>query len=225
MKRFVDVKFHGPHAIVRLIAALVLVLSATGLARAHPHVLVSVEAAFMMDGKGNVTGIRHAWTFDEAYSAYAVVGLKAGRDGKVPREALADLAKTNVESLQDFLYFTALKQGKTSFEFANPTEDYYLEHDGKALKLHFVLPLKQPVRAAKTLQLEVQDDTFFVAFSFADKNPVRVEGPAPNCRVEMKLPGKSLNTGDLSKLSESFFSNLQPGFADQYASYGRLICP
>ena len=200
-------------------------LAVAGAAHAHPHVLVTAKSDFMLDGSGKITGVRHAWTFDEAYSAYAVTGLKAGKDGKVPRENLVDLAKLNVESLQDFSYFTALKQGKKAFPFNNPADGYYLEHDGKALILHFVLPLKEPVAAERTTTLEVQDESFFVAFSFAEKDPIGIEGPANSCRVEMKHPKKLLPSGDVGRISEDFFNSIRPGSLDQFFSSARLVCP
>ena len=198
---------------------------ASGAAFAHPHVLVTARASFMLDQGGRITGIRHAWTFDEAYSAYAVTGMKAGKDGIIAKDQLVDLAKVNIESLQDFSYFTVLKQGKKTHPFTNPSEGYYLEHDGKALTLHFVLPLKSPAQAEKTTVLEVQDESFFVSFSFAEASPVTIEGPSKTCQVEMKRPQKALPTTDLTKLSEDFFNSLRPGSLDQFSSAARLICP
>jgi len=50
------------------------------------------------------------------YSAFAVQGL--GKDGKPPtREELAPLAKTNVESLAEFEFFTFAKQGGANSSF------------------------------------------------------------------------------------------------------------
>lgn len=214
----------GLSSFLRVIATAGAVCAA-GAALAHPHVLVSVKSDFMLDASGHITGIRHAWTFDEAYSAYAVVGIKAGPDGKIARENLADLAKVNIESLQDFAYFTSLKQGKKTHAFANPAEGFYLDHDGKALTLHFVLPLKASVPAEKTTVLDVTDESFFVSFSFAETDPVRIEGPAKSCRVEMKRPQKALPSTDPTKLTEDFFNGLRPGGLEQFSSAARLVCP
>ena len=200
-------------------------LAMAGSALAHPHVLVTAKSDFMLDAAGKITGVRHAWTFDEAYSAYAVTGIKVGKDGRIAKENLADLAKLNIESLQDFAYFTALKQGKKSFPFDLPSEGYYLEHDGKTLILHFVLPLKESVPAERTTTLEVQDESFFVSFSFAEKDPVGIEGPTKTCRIEMKRPRKTLPSADIGRVSEDFFNSLRPGSLDQFSSAARLICP
>ena len=54
--------------------------------------------------------------------------------------------------------------------FVEPV-DYRLEFDAKdtVLTLHFLLPLKAPVKA-KTLELEVFDPSYFVDFSLAEKD-------------------------------------------------------
>ena len=62
-------------------AALGLSLLA-GAAQAHPHVWVAVKSAVLFDGEGRVSGVRHAWAFDDMYSAYVTMGL--GKDGKPP---------------------------------------------------------------------------------------------------------------------------------------------
>lgn len=190
---------------------------------AHPHVTVVARAAFVMDATGKITGIRHKWEFDEAYSSFAVTGMKAGPDGKVGAGELKDLAKLNVESLNDFAYFTVLKQGSKALGFNAPLDGYFLEHDGKALTLNFVLPLKSPVSPTSTTSLRVDDETFFVAFSFAESDPVTIEGKSP-CKVEIKRPAKKADQG-VARLGEDFFNNLKTGFTDDFATSVKLSCP
>src|SRR5436305_1936766 len=83
-------------------AAGILLLFATSVAAsAHPHVWVAVKSEVLFGGDGKISGIRHAWTFDEMYSAFATQGF--GKDGKAPTsEELQPLAKVNVESLAEF---------------------------------------------------------------------------------------------------------------------------
>ena len=70
---------------------------------------------------GSATGVRHHWTFDDLFSAYATQGLDAQEKGEFTREELAPLAQVNVESLKDFDYFTFAKAngGKTEFKDAD----------------------------------------------------------------------------------------------------------
>lgn len=204
--------------------ALAAMLAAVMPAAAHPHVLVSARAKVVLDGEGRITGIDHAWTFDEAYSSYATMGFRKKPDGRLDDAQMADLAKLNVESLSEFKYFTSLKRGSKALEFDMPAPGYRLEHDGKALTLHFLLPLKKPVPVDNSLALRVDDETFFVAFSFAEGTPVTIEGGPRTCGIDLKKPDKALGQMDLSKLTEDLFSNLKPGFTDQYATVVRFSC-
>jgi len=192
-------------------------------ALAHPHVTVVAKAAIIIDAKGRITGIRHHWTFDQAYSAFAVTGMKKGADGKTLPEELKDLAKLNVESLSEFAYFTTLKQGSKTLEFKPPQEGYYLEDTGKTLVLNFVLPLKSPAVATSNTTLRVDDETIFVAFSFDEKEPARIEGESA-CKIDVKRLTKAADA-EMQKLGEDFFNNLKSGFSDQYATVIKLACP
>lgn len=210
-----------PH--LRLCGALALVVAAATPALAHPHVTVVARAAFLIDTAGKITGIRHKWTFDEAYSSFAVTGMKTGTDGRVIAAELKDLAKLNVESLNEFAYFTVLKQGSKALAFNPPLDGYFLEHDGKALTLNFVLPLKAPAAPTSSTSLRVDDETFFVAFSFAEDEPVTIEGTSA-CKVVLKRPAKTADQG-VSQLGEDFFNNLKSGFTEEFVTTVKLSCP
>lgn len=93
---------------VRLFAVAVAWLGLAGSASAHPHVFVTASEEVLFGPDGQVSGVRHAWTFDDMYSAFITQGL--GTPGQVAtREELAPLAKTNVTSLAEFAYFTIVK--------------------------------------------------------------------------------------------------------------------
>ena len=83
-------------SMARWAAATCFLLASSIGASAHPHVWVVVKSEVLFGANGKITGIRHAWTFDDMYSAFATQGL--GSDGKPPTpEQLAPLAKVNVE--------------------------------------------------------------------------------------------------------------------------------
>src|SRR5580698_56820 len=97
----------APILLMRLAALVVAsaVLPA-GLARAHPHVWATIKTELLYAADGSVTGVRHAWTFDDMFSAFATMGIKAKTKGEFTREELQPLAKVNVDSLKGFAYFT-----------------------------------------------------------------------------------------------------------------------
>ena len=102
------------------LAALGLGLASPALA--HPHVWVTAKAEVVFAPDGRVTGVRHHWTFDEAYSAYVTQGLDKNGDGKLSPEELQDLANENADSLVEFDYFTVLKARGKPQAFDPPRE-------------------------------------------------------------------------------------------------------
>lgn len=204
--------------------------AATGLAPgalAHPHVWATVKSEIVFGPNRKITGIRHAWTFDEFYTAMAVQGLDTNGDGVYSREELDPLAKVNVESLQEFDYFTFVRRaGEDTFLKLKPPVDYWVEYDNTLLTLHFTLPLDTPLDpSAKDVTVDVYDPSFFVAFGFADKEPVKIAGAAPGCTAKIDQPDPE--SAEAAKaLSESFFSQLGPGsnYGSQFAQTATVQC-
>lgn len=192
---------------------------------AHPHVQVQASASLVFSGTGQVTAIEHHWQFDEAYSAFAVQGLDTNKDGTISREELAGLAKENTESLGEFDFFTKLKVDGKKLDFANPV-DYWLDYTKGALTLHFILPLKQPVKLARTSGIELYDPTYFVSFVFREGDQAFSLKAAPaGCVVTITRPKTDLQTSQ--NLNESFFNALSAkgDYGAQYANRVLVVCP
>jgi ABC-type uncharacterized transport system substrate-binding protein len=178
------------HRLFFSLAAGLTALAMTGAtASAHPHVWVTIKSELVFAPDGSVTGVRHAWTFDDMFSVFATQGLEAKTKGEFTREELAPLAEVNVTSLKEYDYFTYAKANGKKIEFNDPAAGYYLDYDKKetVLTLHFLLPLKQPVKA-KDLTLEVFDREFFVDFSFAEKDPAKLVGAPAQCKLTVGKP-------------------------------------
>jgi ABC-type uncharacterized transport system substrate-binding protein len=205
--------------------AIIFVALFTHIASAHPHVWVTARAKVIFDTKGEIEAIRNDWTFDEMYSAFVTQGQ--GKDGQLlTKQELAPLAKTNVESLAEFDYFTYAKAANQKIEFAAPT-DYSLEQrEDKLVVLRFTLPLKTPASAAKAFSFQVYDPTYFVAFEMEKDNPAGMAGAPKGCSINL-LGQKPLAAEDTKKLSESFFSGLSPGYDFGVKLARRIIvaCP
>src|ERR1035437_5250371 len=84
-----------------LIIGLFCVIVCVIPAQAHPHVWVTMHTELVYTPVGRMTGVRHAWAFDDMFSAFATQGLESKEKGKFTREELAPLAKVNVESLKE----------------------------------------------------------------------------------------------------------------------------
>ena len=207
-----------------------MVMLAIGLmtqsaAMAHPHVWVAVRSEVVFGDDGKIIGVRHAWEFDEMYSAFATQGL--GKNGAPPtKEELAPLAKTNIESLAEFDYFTFAKQNNEKPAF-KPPQDVTLEvNERKSVVMRFFLPLQTPASAKKPFSFQVYDPTYFVSFGLEKKEPVTMSRAPAGCSLSLVEPSP-LVAADNQKLSEAFFQNMSPGadFGIKLATRAIVACP
>lgn len=216
-------RFAVPLCLVQLCFALL----GAWPARAHPHVWVSIRSELVYAADGTVQGVRHAWTFDEMFSSFAIQGIEPAHNGVFTRQDLAALAEVNVTSLKEYDYFTRAKADGKKAPFTDPT-DYWLEFAGGALTLHFMLPLKAPVKA-KTLTLEIYDPTWFVDFSFAQSDPVSIAAAPRGCKLELERPqtAATAQVGGQQSLGEAFFNGLgaTSNFGARFANRARVMCP
>lgn len=205
-------------------AVVALILGAAGPAGAHPHVWVTARTMMQFDKDGRVTGVRHTWVFDKFYSATALQGLDTDLDGKYSKAELDPLAAVNISSLKDFGYFTVVKAADAEVKLSEPV-DYLVEEKAGVVTLAFTLPLSSPIDARLgTLELDVYDPSYYVAFSFAADTPITFAADAPKgCAAKLPQPPKEGNPNDLS---ESFFSQLGPdsNFGATLSQAARIEC-
>jgi ABC-type uncharacterized transport system substrate-binding protein len=210
---------------MRRLAGLLLAAGLTlaaGAAEAHPHVRITATSELIYAEDGSITGVRHAWTFDDMFSAYAVQGLEGKTKGAYSREELAPLAQTNVESLKEYAYFTFARADGKKERFREPV-DYFLDYKDTVLTLHFTLPLKNPVKP-KQLVLEVFDRSFFIDFQMAKDNPVKLVGAPTGCEMKLERPGDG--SASAQKLNEQTFLNGEnANFGMMFANKITVDCP
>jgi ABC-type uncharacterized transport system substrate-binding protein len=171
------------------LGALVVLLALTGAARAHPHVWITFKSELLYAPDGTLTGIRHAWSFDDMFSAFSTQGIEQKEKGKFTREELAPLAEVNVTSLKDYGYFTYVTADGKKVELTDPPKgDYWLDYKEGVLTLNFTLPLKQPVKAHK-LDVEVYDPSIFIDFEFAKgDDAIKFVNKPAGCGGTFELP-------------------------------------
>jgi ABC-type uncharacterized transport system substrate-binding protein len=193
--------------------------------QAHPHVWVTMQTELLYAPDGRVTGLKHAWTFDDMFSEYATQGIQQKTKGVFTREELKPLAEENVNSLKEYGFFNFLKvEGKQLKDIIADPKDYWLEHKKDVLILNFTLPLKEPVKA-KDLQVEIYDPDFFVNFVFGEKNAVKLTGAPAACTFVTKAPGEEQfpATQRLDKALRE--SDANSGMGALYASKIQIKCP
>ncbi len=208
-----------------LLAATALAASGTS-ASAHPHVFVVTKTTVVYGPDGSVTGLRHVWAFDDMYSTFATQGLEQKKKGEFSREELQPLAQVNVESLKEYDFFTYSKHDGKKTEFVEP-KDYHLEFNAKdtVLTLHFLLPLKSPVKS-KDFNVEVYDPSYFVDFKVAEKDAVALAGAPGGCSINVGKPQ------EMTKELAQRLAEIPPGqqipentFGAQFANKITVKCP
>jgi len=202
--------------------ALLLAFTAPAPASAHPHVWVVAASELIYASDGSISGVRHAWTFDDMFSTYALQGIESKTKGVYTSEELAPLARTNVESLKEFGFFTFAKADGRKEKFLEPV-DYFLEQKDGALVLHFTLPFKTPFKS-KALALEIFDPSFFVDFSLQKKDPIRLVGAPASCTLAIQRPNDG--AAGAQKLDEQTFMNGEnSNYGAMFANRITVDCP
>ncbi len=197
-----------------------------GLASAHPHVWVTAVTELVYGPDGALTAVRHVWTFDDMFSAYALQGIETKTKGVYTREELAPLAQTNVDSLKEFGFFTFARaadvSGRRKQTFEEPV-DYYLEQANGALTLHFTLPLKVPVKS-RELSVEIYDPTYFVDFALAKTDPVRLVGAPAGCTLSVVRPSDGAAQAQVLG-EQNFLDGSNATFGANFANKIKVDCP
>ncbi|MGO4526068.1 DUF1007 family protein [Microvirga sp. 2MCAF35] len=207
---------------------LIMPLAALGLglaspALAHPHVWVTAKAEVVFAPDGKVTGVRHRWTFDEAYTAYVTQGLDKDNDGKLTPEELQELADENAASLNEFDYFTVLKARGKPQSFDQPREAR-MTMEKNQVAMSFFLPLKAPAAPSGAVSIEIEDPTFFVYFSLSDGQAAISLTNAPQGCVTSIAKAKPLEASMQQILQNE--GAIQPqDIGVEYSNRAIIACP
>jgi ABC-type uncharacterized transport system substrate-binding protein len=203
------------------LAALGLGLASPALA--HPHVWVTAKAEIVFARDGRVTGVRHHWTFDEAYTAYVTQGLDTNHDGKLSSEELQDLATENAASLTEFDYFTVLKaRGKP--QAFDPPREARMSMENTKVSMSFFLPLKAPAAPSGALSIEIEDPTFFVYFSLSEGQAAVSLADAPQGCVISIAKAKPLDASMQQILQDEGAIKTQD-IGIEYSNRAIIACP
>ncbi len=216
---------------MRAILALALLLTCAAPAAAHPHILVDARLQLILDAEGRLTAVRHSWTLDEGFSAFAIQGLDANRDGRYDRAELQELAQVNVTSLAEYRWYTFGSQDARRLTFG-PASDHHLDHDARTgkLTLHFTLPVRTPVGGGgREVLVRVFDPEYFVAIDFVETDPVTLSGGPAGCTVRFTRP-RPLDAGTAMELARipADVRNLPPtllAVTQGLSNDATVVCP
>jgi nickel/cobalt transporter (NicO) family protein len=167
---------------------LVALMASAGPALAHPHVWIDAAGEVLFED-GAIVGMRHHWTFDEYFSAWAIQGLDADGDGDLTPEELQPLAEENIEGLDFYSYYTfADPEGLDGHAAVAGAGDPSMVYEDGRVTLTFSMQFAEPQTVGGIYDIEVGDPEYYAAFTFPEDDSVTLEGAPEQCSVVSKEP-------------------------------------
>lgn len=171
----------------RLFPLFLLALFAlTGAAQAHPHVWIDARGEVLVENNA-ITGMRHHWTFDEYFSAWAIQGLDTDGDGVLTPEELQPLADENIVGLDYYSFYTFAETASGPVGFAGAFDPSMVFENGRTT-LTFTVLFDVPQPLSRAFDIEVGDPEYYAAFSFDGSDAVTLDGAPEACLVEVSEP-------------------------------------
>lgn len=162
---------------VAFLATSAWLVSASGVAEAHPHVFIDNRLTFSFtDGK--VTSFETDWRFDEIFTEDLLSQFDADGDKKFSAAESERVKEGTLPNLAAFRYFSYIYlNGKDLGEIA-PSGFVADVVDGAArFRLTYQLPHPVDPHAEK-LAVSIYDQEYYVEVLLAEKTPVAIDGNA-----------------------------------------------
>ena len=184
---------------------------------------MAVQARFDSDKK--MSGLTYTWLFDEIFTAYAVEGQDANRNGKAEAGELDALLLEILGNIESISYFTRFAETSVEPQFspAQPLSSNMV--DGK-LEISFTIPFREPVDlSTKPLVFAIYDDEFYIAMNHdPDKNSQILPTDMAQCKVDIQIPNPD---EDLTAYANSLGKSESADFSlgDSFAEWVSISCP
>lgn len=169
---------------VRLAGLFVALFALVQPAMAHPHIFIDAKVTVVFDDAGRITGLRHTWTFDTAFSVWMVQGLDTNGDKIVSSEEMQQLADENMVGLAEYGFYTSAGD---DMKFTS-VGDQRMNYEGNRVTLDYSVNTVTPVAPGSRFELGVYDAEYYVAISFADVSAVTLENAPASCTTQLVPP-------------------------------------
>lgn len=171
----------------KLALAVAATLGLVGAAEAHPHIFIDAKATIVFNDAGELTEIRNAWTFDEAFSVWQIQGLDTNNDGITSSEEMQDLADENIKGLAEYNFYTSAGETTASLPFASMDNGRFVFADNRST-LSFGIEPQGPYRIKDKLEIAIADPEYYVAITFRDLSDITLENAPAGCGVHLEPP-------------------------------------
>lgn len=143
-----------------IVATVVLIALAAGVACAHPHVFVDASPTIVI-GEQGVAGVRHHWLFDDMFTSAILNDLgvaPADIDTPTSQEAIRTGA---FAYLKNFDYFTVVHLDGTGVPVSEAVDFKASMTEDNRLVYNFFLPLNIPVTGQHSLRIAIYDKEYY----------------------------------------------------------------
>jgi ABC-type uncharacterized transport system substrate-binding protein len=165
---------------VKALALLVLAALLPASAGAHPHVFVEYTIVVLV-GPGGVSGVQLAYTFDELFTSVILQTYDADRDGTLSRKEMRMIEEKDFANERAYDYFVTLRAGGRRLPVK--VRDFHVRLPKNQVTYVFTVPLSGLDQVRGTLEIIVDDPTFYTAFLPRERDPVEIKAP-PHYRVD-----------------------------------------
>jgi ABC-type uncharacterized transport system substrate-binding protein len=201
--------------------ALALVLPAEA-PQAHPHAWIDLDTRLIFDDAGKLEAVELHWLFDEFYTAFIAEEFTTA--GLAPAAFLEEVAAENLANLEEFDYFTDLRQNDVRLDLGE-VRRFATSLEGERLWLEFEVVLAEPADPTEgRIDLAVYDPTYYVEVLYHEGHSPALDGiDAENCTVFVMPP-----TPTPDQIAQAFALDLtqtgENGLGRYFAEIAQIEC-
>jgi len=207
-----------------LLLATALNAAASPAAHAHPHEFVTLAMEAIFNGKGEITGMRYNWEFDELFTAFAVEGQDNNKNGKAEAKELLALGNEILGNIHEINYFT-----KFDARYPAPALKPAALVDAKLAKRQFSMTFSVAFKEPYSLKsgafsYAIYDDEFYIAMMHADaEKALKLSNAPKGCKWNLREPDPD---EDVTAFASSLGRNESGGsdLGAEFAEWVSITC-
>ncbi|WP_279482578.1 DUF1007 family protein [Aureimonas sp. SK2] len=157
-------------------------------ASAHPHVFADSRMEIVGTADGMLSSVRNIWRFDELFSSSVVVDFDKNGNGTLDDDEVQAVAETVRQSIAEWDFYTFVSIGNRDLKLTPPADIRGLFDHGQLLLFFEMKPTEPVDLKAAPVTFSVYDESYFVAFDFADENAFQLLDLPKTCTKAYTRP-------------------------------------
>ena len=168
-----------------------LLLACSGVAplpaRAHPHVFVDYGVVLLFGPEG-MTGLEFTWTYDDLFSSLILESARVAPSRTLSAAASQAIEQRHFQPLRAGHYFLDIRVDGSPVR-VDAVRDFRASLSEDRLRYTFIVPITAKNPREGTVEIRVDDPTYYVAFDPQGQSPVRWNAPPTYAVSCLVIPG------------------------------------